>query len=263
MKAFLFMTAMALAAPSAATAWSSQSDGQAEQLVDQRDPAAMAALDRMGAALRKQMNFSVHSEITAEDVLMSGQKLQYNGTVDIDARRPGALRMILNIAGAERQLYYDGKKLTLYSPRQNVYATAAAPATIRDMLVAAGNEYGLEIPLADLFAWGDDTSLAERVESAFFVGKERVGELTCDHYAMRQEMVDWQVWIREGEDALPCKLVITSTDDPAMPQVSAVYHWNLRPVAAAEAFTFAPPAGASPIIFRELKLEAKTSKAGN
>jgi len=58
-----------------------------------REPAALAALDRMGAALRAQQTVNVHSEVTAEDVLTTGQKLQYGGTVDIVARRPNRIRM--------------------------------------------------------------------------------------------------------------------------------------------------------------------------
>ena len=60
---------------------------------DPREPAALAALERMGAALRATADVNVHSEVLAEDVLTSGQKLQYGGTVDIVARRPDRIRM--------------------------------------------------------------------------------------------------------------------------------------------------------------------------
>ena len=54
---------------------------------DARAPEALAALDRMGAALRSHQAVNVHSEVTVEDVLTSGQKLQYGGTVDIVGQR--------------------------------------------------------------------------------------------------------------------------------------------------------------------------------
>src|SRR5262245_43566874 len=47
-----------------------------------REPAALAALDRMGSALAKKTEVNVHTDITAEDVLTTGQKLQYSGTID-------------------------------------------------------------------------------------------------------------------------------------------------------------------------------------
>src|SRR5262245_61006778 len=98
----------------------------------EKDPAAMAALDRMGAALAKKMDVNVHSDITAEDVLTTGQKLQYGGTVDIVARRPGMLKLSMKLRDAERVLYYDGKKLTMDAPSLGVYASTNAPPTIKE-----------------------------------------------------------------------------------------------------------------------------------
>jgi hypothetical protein len=238
--------ALALSGAPPATA---QDEAAPPQSDDQREPAAMAALDRMGEALRKQMNFDVSTDVTAEDVLESGQKLQYNGTLEIVARRPGKLRMIYKIAGSERQLYYNGKSLTLYAPRENYFATAEAPDTIGKTLAAAEDEYGLIIPLADLFTWGEDPELINRVKSAFYVGKEPIGDQTCEHYAMRQENVDWQIWLREGGEALPCKLVITSTGDEAQPQVTAQYKWLQATDTADDFFTFKPSDGARRIAF--------------
>ena len=221
--------------------------------VSERDPAAMAALNRMGTALRQHMTIGVHVDITTEDVLRNGQKLQFGGTGDILASRPDKLKMRLIVGQGERQVYYDGHNLTLYSPQQNVYAVFGAPPTIRQTLEVAANEYGLEIPLADMFFWGDDKDLEARVLSAFPVGKEVIGGQICDHFAVRQEMVDWQIWIRETDDALPCKLVITNTLDPAMPQYTAVYTWVVAPTVDPAAFTFKAPAEANKIIFGTLK----------
>ncbi len=64
---------------------------------------------------------------------------------------------------------------------------------------------------------------------------------------MRQENVDWQVWLRQGADTLPCKLVITSTDDPSMPQYSALFKWQPKLTHPASAFTFVAPASSQKI----------------
>jgi hypothetical protein len=218
-----------------------------------KDPAAMAALDRMGAALAKRMEVNVHTDITAEDVLTSGQKLQYGGTVDIAARRPNMMRMSLKVGPSARELYYDGKTVTLFAPAHNMYASAAAPPTIREMLQQAQDRHNLEVPLADLFMWSSDPKYAAQVTSAIAAGKELIGGFTCEHYAMRQQGADWQIWLREGADALPCKIVITMTGDPAMPQFSAVYNWKNEPPPGPEAYAFTPPAGASPIALGLIK----------
>lgn len=219
----------------------------------------MAALDRMGVALRNQQEFTVLTDLTVEDVLNTGQKLQFGGTVLIDAKRPSSLRMMLQLGPTSRNLYYDGKSLTLYSPTDHVYATAKAPGTIRETLAAAEDEYGLFIPLTDLFLWGQDPAIANRVSSAFAVGREMIGGQMCEHYALRQPFVDWQVWIREGSNALPCKLVITTLDDPAKPQVTAIYNWAQNPSHEDGAFTFVPPSDAVRIEFQPLKAPQSSS----
>ena len=191
-----------------------------------RSPAALAALDRMGASLRARQNVNVHADVTAEDALNTGEKLQYAGTVDIVARRPNAMKLTMRMGSSHRVLFYDGKALTVTVPDQNYYATIAAPGTIAEMLRMADERYGLEMPLADLFAWGTDTTLAGKLTSAFAAGTDVIAGQTCDHYAMRQAGVDWQVWIRRGDEALPCKLVITTRADPSLPQYTAVYRWS-------------------------------------
>src|SRR5262245_49493727 len=67
-----------------------------------REPAALAALDRMGSALAKKTEVNVHTDITAEDVLTTGQKLQYSGTIDVAARRPNSLRMSVKVGPTGR-----------------------------------------------------------------------------------------------------------------------------------------------------------------
>ena len=199
----------------------------------------------MGSALRSHQNVNVHAEVTAEDVLTSGQKLQYGGGRN---RRPAARPNAhdAKMGAAERVLYFDGKNLTLVSPTLGYYATAQSPGTIQ-MLTIAQDRYGLEVPLADLFAWGSTPSLAEGLNSAISAGEEMIGGQMCEHYAMREQGLDWQVWIRKGEDALPCKLVLTKISDPAMPQFSAVYSWSDAPPPEDVAYSYTPPPGAKPI----------------
>jgi len=225
-----------------------------------RDPQTLAALEKMGAALRKLKSFEVRSDTTEERVLTTGQKVQYGGYAEIKAQLPSKLRVDRINDRQERSLYFDGKTLTIYSPRMGFYGSVPANGTIREAATAVAENYDVETPLADLFAWGEDPTLAAKLTSAFYVGAETVGGVACDQYAMRQPDVDWQVWIRQKGEALPCKLVITSTDDPSMPQFSAVYTWIPQRVHAASVFTFAPPKGSHKIPL-EKKAAAETAAA--
>jgi hypothetical protein len=215
-----------------------------------RDQGTIDALEKMGAALRAKTDANLRTTFTAEDVLMSGQKLQYGGSIDLAARRPNMMKVVLHMGTADREIYFDGKTQTLASPSLGFYASSEAPPTIREFVANASKTMGIEIPLADLFMFGEDPTLTQRIISAFPAGQETVGGQVCNHYAIRQQEIDWQVWIRASGDALPCKIVITEKDDPAMPQFSATYDWlSEPPPPAGAAYTYTPASGANRITF--------------
>jgi hypothetical protein len=205
------------------------------------DQDSLAALERMGAALRARNIFVLSADITDEDVLNSGEKLQFAGTIEIRAKRPDRFKVSIMSDIKDRQIYYDGKQLTVYAPVLGVYGQFAAPATIAQTLRAARDRYDIELPLADLFTWGTDESAASKLTSGFLVRPEHVGGKACDHYAFRQENVDWQIWIAAEGEALPCKLVITNTEDASRPQYTAVLRWNFPNTLAEDVFAFRPP----------------------
>ncbi|HTW34426.1 MAG TPA: DUF2092 domain-containing protein [Rhizomicrobium sp.] len=227
----------------------------------QVDPDAMAALDKMGAELRSHNNFDMKADVTREDVLKDGQKLQYAGTVEVEARRPDRFKLSVVSDLRDREIYYDGKTVTVYSPRLGYYASFDAPPTIAQTLKVATEKYGVELPLADLFTWGTDKSLEARITSAFLVRPEHIDGQLCNHYAFRQEKVDWQIWIRQDGPALPCKLVITNRVDASMPQYTSQMHWSFPTTIADDTFAFAPPANAHKIVMATLipgRLEGAT-----
>jgi len=219
--------------------------------VSKPDPDALAALNKMGEALRALTAFTVTADVTTEQVLDSGQKLQYEGDLKIEAQRPSGFKIYMSTDHQVREIYYDGKSITLFAPKVGYYASVPAPPTIGATLDVTKEKYGIEIPLADLFYLGTDPTLTARIQSGFEVGPETVGGLACQHYAFRQKAADWQVWIRTDGPALPCKMVITTTQDPAQPQYTAVLTWETKAPAQA-AYTFTPPANAHRITVADL-----------
>ena len=212
-----------------------------------RDPEAIAALERMGAYLRTLQTFGVGGDIESEEVLDTGQTIQHTGTIDLIAQRPNRLRANLDSARKRRQYFFDGQTLTVWSPRQGYYATVAAPGTIIEMINLASERLDLVVPFADLFELGVDPQLIARITSGFLVGTEAIDDQRCVHYAFRQPNVDWEIWIREGDQPLPCKYRITSLEDPARPDYTVHLTWELQPQITAETFTFVAPDGADRI----------------
>jgi hypothetical protein len=216
------------------------------------DPASIAALNGMSAYLRTLKIFQVQAATTTDEVLEDGQLVKYSGTTNIVARFPDKLLADVSSDRNERQYVYDGKTFTLLARRVGYYATVPAPATVRELADALSAKYDIEVPLSDLFLWGAPGWNSADITSAVDLGPGEVGGTTCEHYAFRQDGADWQVWIQKGDFPLPRKLVITTTTDPARPQHTAIYTWNLAPSVNDAAFTFTPPTGARKIILADV-----------
>jgi hypothetical protein len=246
------ITATALAVLTATVVlWSAPAAAQTAD-ADAKDPIAMAALDEMGAYLRTLQTFQVKAETTREDVLENGLKVQLNGVTNLLARKPDRLRINVESDLKERQYLYDGKEFTLWARRMNYYATVPAPPTIGELVDLLEEKYDIETPLVDLFRWGTTGASSAAITDAVYIGPSSVEGTTCQHFAFRQEGLDWQVWIQRGDFPLPRKLVLTTTTDEARPQFEATYTWDLAPSFNDRAFGFDPPANAQRIVIAQL-----------
>jgi hypothetical protein len=235
-----------------------QADSQGNSNID---PDAMEALNKMGAYLRSLKAFQVDSEVTNDDVLEDGQIITDNKTNTLLAVKPNLLRAELKSDDKDAFLFYDGKNFTVYGKLVNYYATVPAPPTTAELVDKIYDEYGIEMPLVDLFKWGTDQSTVKRITSAMDVGPSTVQGITCEHYAFRQEGLDWQIWIQLGDYPLPLKFVIRTLTDDARPQHTSNLVWNLAPSYNEAAFTFDPPADAQRIPLKNLNANgAKTNQ---
>ncbi len=239
------LLAMSLTAPSAPA--QAAPAGAAAPPATAVDPASIQALKDMGAFLQTLKRFRVSTELTGERVLSDGQKLQHAATADMDVERPNKLRALMHSARSERELVYDGKSVTLYTPAQKYYSTVEFVDTIGGLISRLEEKYGVEIPLSDLFRWGTPAAPLDKIESAMNAGQDFVGNDLCDHYAFRQGKIDWQIWIVAGSKPLPRKLVVTNRADEARPQAVSLIDWNLKPNFKETVFKFTPPKGATKI----------------
>jgi hypothetical protein len=241
--------ATALLGPWALASAQQQSDQDAAPAIE---PEALAALDKMGKFLITLESFEVHADTTIDEVLVdNGQKIQLASSVDYKVKRPD--HMFVDVASdrKHRQYFYDGKTVTVYAPEMKYYAIFQAPATIRETLDAAEEKFELNMPLRDLFVWGTDEADPGALTGALNIGPATISGELCDHYAYRQDDVDWQLWLRRDGDPLPCKLVITTTSEESHPQYSATLSWKLAASFDDSAFTFTAPEGASQIVMAE------------
>ena len=205
------------------------------------EPAAKSLFKEMSHFLASKKQFSVHTDNSMEVVYLTGQKIQYNYAVKLLLSRPNKLRAERLGEDLDQVFYYDGKSLSLHSPVENYFATMAAPATVEEMLDFARESLDIVAPAGDLVYSNSYELLMEDVISGFVVGKSTISGVRCTHLAFRNNDVDWQIWIQDGEQPIPRKMVITTTDVLDAPQFTVeMSQWDFAPNVDNKNFVFSP-----------------------
>jgi hypothetical protein len=213
-------------------------------------PEAQRILKASTDFLASQQQFSADTRNTLEVVLKSGQKIEFNHTARQSVQRPNKLRAERTGDLVNQVFLYDGRSLTLHNPQDKAYAQVAAPDTLEGMLDFARTQLDIVAPAGDLLYKNAYDILMDGVTDGFVVGKAVIEGVRCDHLAFRAPHVDLQVWVQEGAQPLPRKLVITTRDLPNAPQFAVTMtRWNLKPTFNAQTFNFTPPAGATKVDF--------------
>lgn len=217
------------------------------------NPKVIDKVVEMGDYLRSLPDFRVDATIERDVVLDNGQKIKTLGSTEMVVQGRSHLYARAQSDTQNREYFYNGKQLTQYSPALKYYTTVKAPPKIVDTLNQIEDYYGLRLPMEDLFLFGRDQSQIDAIKSAAYIGPSTVNGQVCDHLAFRQDGADWQLWVAHTGKPLPCKLVITTTDDDSKPEYSAVYRWNLTPGIKESSFTFVPGKGDTSIPFKKVK----------
>ena len=218
-------------------------------------PQSIQALKDMGAFLQTLRRYQATVETTGERVLVDGQKLQHTATATVDVSNPNKLRVRVVSPRSERELMFDGKNATLFTPAQKYYSTVEFAGTIKEFVRMLEEKYGVDVPLTDMFLWGTPAAPVDQIQSGMNAGQDFVGDDLCDHYAFRQGEFDWQIWIMVGDKPLPRKVVITNRADEARPQSVSLIEWNLKPTFKDSSFTFSPPKGARKVDIVQAKTQ--------
>lgn len=216
----------------------------------QVEPRADEILRAMGAYLASAKEFRFHAEISYDTFSAQGQELQYGGRADIAVRRPDRLHVEYDGDERRNRVVYDGERIVLYHAGKNLYAATESDAGIDEAVDRVFEISGFSVPIADLVYADPYAVLIESVETGFVVGRHAVDSTPCHHLAFSQQALDWQIWIEDGPQPVPRKLVITYKNEPGAPQyVARLSGWDFQPRVADGYLTFEPPPGAAEIEF--------------
>jgi hypothetical protein len=222
------------------------------------DTQSKATLERMCTFLASVKAFTVHADISAEETLQSGVKVQRLAASDVQVQRPNKLQATITGDLADRAFWYDGESFAVLLPARKLYALVNAPATLDACMDWVIAKTGLAFPLLDYVYSDPLPGLVKGVRLTHYLGSSKVDGVDCIHLAFKQSAIDWQVWVEDSVTPVPRRVVVTYKSEPGAPQYVAVLSgWTFPKALPAEAFRFVPPEGASQMQFLQRSGEVR------
>jgi len=193
-------------------------------------PRAEIVLKAMSDYMKSVEQFSFRGKISFDEILLSGQKIQYSAESRVAVRRPDRLYAEMQGDTGKRRFWYNGKKATLVDGELRVYATVEdVPMELGALMDHLMEKYDFAPPLADLVYPDLYEALIDNVQFGIYVGLHDVEEIRCHHLAFVSKYIDWQIWIEDGMQMVPRKIVITYKAQPESPQYTVILtDWDLN-----------------------------------
>jgi hypothetical protein len=236
--------------------------GSVSQAVEEpQDPNLI--LMRMAKFLAGTQQFSVNLQAGYDVVQESGQKIEFGENRTVLVSRPDGLRVEIEQSDGEQHLLlYDGTNITVFTPSRNLYAQATKPGGIDEAIMYFLKDLHMRLPLALLLTSRFPAEIESRTLSIDYVERTRIHGVSAHHLAGRTETVDYQVWIAEGAQPLPLRIVLTYKNSEGQPQYRTQFSdWNLSPAVQNALFSFAAPEGTNKISFVAQLPQAATKGA--
>jgi hypothetical protein len=236
------------------------STAQPVKSAEMDDRQAMDILQNMARTLAGAKQFSVTLRSNYDALQENGEMIEFGAVRKIQVKRPDNLRVDLEQSdGDQRILVFNGKQILVQNVTENVYAKAEKVGSVDDAIDYLAGVLKIQIPLARMFETNFSAELEQLVEEIDYVELDMLTDVPTDHLAVRTGDVDFQVWIAQGKEPLPKRIVITYKNAKGEPQFRADFsNWNLSAKGVKGPFTFTPPKNAEQIPF----IVRNRSKAG-
>jgi hypothetical protein len=208
-------------------------------------------LMRMARYVSQAPRFSVEILSSYDTVQESGQQIEFAERRNVVVNRPAQLSVVTERSdGSRSETVFTGKDIELIDTNNKVYAREPQPGGIDESVVHLVSDLGVRLPLAVLLMNRMPAELERRVRSVDYVEKTNLLGTPSHHLAVRGDTVDFQVWVADGAQPVPLRIVINYRNEPGQPQFRAMLNnWNFAPAITAATFTPEVPAGARQIAF--------------
>lgn len=252
----------------AATACFVVAQGAGAQVASTDDAQARAVLKAMSDYMGKQASIEVGVDTAVEIITPELEKLSFDSSSKVKMVRPNKFRFERTGGFVHVDVIFDGAALTERDLNGSAYAQVPVTGSVDEVLGMAADSFGVAAPGLDLMLADSYSVLIADVIEAKYLGTGVIDGKTCDHVAFRNTDVDWQLWVRQGADRIPCKMIITTKTMAQGPQfTTTIRSWKPNPVIPVSTFVFKPAAGERQLDVGQLSLDElpapATGKAKN
>jgi hypothetical protein len=205
---------------------------------------ASKILTSMSQFLGGLEKFSASYDTDFDIIMPNGQKLKLAASGNMLVNRPGQFAITRTGTVADVIFNLDNGILTVHGLKLDGYVQFSAK-TIDEAITRVREDVGFSAPGADMIsAKPFDMDLTDIV-SGRHIGMTTIGGETVHHLAFRGNQLDWQLWVKDGDEPFPLKYVITSKLQAGAPEYSLrLTDWNSNPDISEKSFTFTPSATA-------------------
>jgi len=195
--------------------------------------------------------FDVTVKASHDAVQADGTHLEFSAQRRVKLARPDRLRIESRDSdGTVDIVTFDGRTLSSLRPAAGVYAQTGFTGDVDGAIVHFVRDLRMRLPLAMLLLTKLPDELNRRVTTLAYVEKTAIDEHPVHHIAGTTDSVDFQVWIRDGREPVPVRVVITYRGAAGQPCFRAdLVDWQFAAPSDNTAFDFVPPPQARRIAF--------------
>ena len=222
------------------------------------EPAMDREADRllrdMSALLENTPRFSFAASETRDVVDLDGNTSQQEFDHRTYVERPNRVRREVTLGDDTALLIYNAGSLGVHTSRDSFYALTDIPTTIDPALDYLDERLDVRAPLADLLYTSPYDAYVDDNTAGQYLGEETVEGNPCHHLAFQHPAIDFEIWLMDGQQPLPCKLLLSYKLEEGAPKSVVTFRdWDLSPQFEPNAFAYAPPEGYVRIPFLGLR----------
>ena len=151
------------------------------------------------------------------------QKLQFASSGQVLLDRPNKLHVTRHGGYADVDVYFDGKRATIYGNNVNAFANLDVQGTIDQLIEKLRGEYGVDAPGADLLFSHSFDGMTADVIDARHIGRGVVDGVECEHLAFRDARYRLADLGRGRSEADPAQIYYYQQNDDRCAAIHVAY----------------------------------------